>query len=222
MPSSKNRIKPEPRPYLLENKIQQYAWGARGKKAFIPQLLGMETKLNEPYAELWIGIHPNAPSEIKMGDSLFSLTEFIQNHPVEILGQSVSSAFSGTLPFLLKVLSAGEALSIQAHPSKEQARHLHAQDPEHYPDDNHKPEIAIALDSLTALAGFKRFIELQQTLLTYPELSEFIDIDVVSTFFRYDKSHCGREKISCSELVFKHDYAFHNSRGGSFKSHKQT
>jgi mannose-6-phosphate isomerase len=78
------------------------------------------------------------------------------------------------LPYLLKVLSAGEALSIQAHPDKIQAQGLHQLDPEHYPDDNHKPEIAIAIDHLDALVGFISDQEFSTLLETYPELKSLI------------------------------------------------
>ena len=166
---------PKPRPYLMANKIQPYAWGSRGKDAFIPRLLGMEAQADEPYAELWMGVHPKAPSAVILDDgSPVSLRELIAAHPPETLGQEVYDRFSGTLPFLLKVLSADEALSIQVHPNKEQARLLHARDPEHYPDDNHKPEIAVALDSLTALVGFKSIPGIRQTLAEYPEIADSI------------------------------------------------
>jgi len=169
----------EPRPYLMANKIQPYAWGSRGKDAFIPRFLGIEPLIGPAYAELWMGVHPKAPSDVVLSDgSLASLSQLIDQHPVEILGQEVCDRFSGTLPFLFKVLSAAQALSIQVHPNAEQAQILHAQHPEHYPDANHKPEIAIALDSLTALAGFKTIPAILQTLQDYPELAHPIGQDI--------------------------------------------
>ena len=71
---------------------------------------------------------------------------------------------------MLKVLSAREILSIQMHPNKKQAQELHNQDPKNYPDTNHKPEIAIALDSLTALVGLIDDQELRTVMKLYPEL----------------------------------------------------
>lgn len=100
------------------------------------------------------------------------LNRAIENAPIEILGEDVARRFDNKLPFLLKVLSAGTALSIQTHPNKEQARRLHSNDPAHYPDANHKPEIAIALESLTAVAGFRPAMEIVGTLREYPELSD--------------------------------------------------
>ena len=172
---------PEPRPYLLKNKIQHYAWGTKGEEAFIPRFLGIEPEETVPYAELWIGTHPKAPSEVLLDGTSISLRAFISQNPQALLGEAVSERFSGDLPFLFKVLSIGAALSIQVHPSKEQARALHARDPEHYPDENHKPELAIALDSLTALVGFKSLAAMRQTLDRYPELANFIGQDVQRT-----------------------------------------
>ncbi len=164
-----------PRPYKLFNKIQHYDWGTRDGSAFIPKFLGQQPKPDTPYAELWIGAHPKAPSEIEIDGSRFPLDKIIDQHRRECLGGYVAEKFSGRLPFLLKVLSAAHALSIQTHPNKEQAVKLHASHPEHYPDDNHKPEIAIALDRLSALVGFKPAAKIAETLRAIPEIAEFAD-----------------------------------------------
>jgi mannose-6-phosphate isomerase len=168
---------PEPRPYRLENHIQPYVWGSRGKGAFIPRFLGLVGEPDRPYAELWIGAHPKAPSDVLLGARV-SLQDLIASYPMEILGEAVAERFSGRLPFLFKVLSAAEALSIQAHPNKEQAGALHAQDPEHYPDANHKPEVAVVLDSLTALVGFKSWSGMREALERYPEVASFVGGEV--------------------------------------------
>ena len=170
------------KPYRLINKIQHYAWGTKNEQAFIPRLLGLEPEPNLPYAELWMGTHPNAPSEVEVEGGRKSLIEFIRAFPEEILGKQVAEHFGTQLPFLFKVLSAGEALSIQAHPNKQQAVALHARDPQHYPDDNHKPEIAIALDHLTALVGFCPQDEIAEMLEMYPEIAEFVGLDKVHAF----------------------------------------
>ncbi|MHB2147870.1 mannose-6-phosphate isomerase, class I [Calditrichota bacterium LG25] len=161
------------RPYELINKIQNYSWGTRNEQAFIPRLLNMAVEPDRPYAELWMGTHPSAPSEVVVDGHQILLGEFIRQFPQQILGTRVIERFGVQLPFLFKVLSAGEALSIQAHPNKQQAEVLHQRDPEHYPDDNHKPEIAIALDELTALVGFRSLKEIDAVLRTFPEILEF-------------------------------------------------
>ncbi len=185
------------RPYRLFNKIQHYAWGSKNEQAFIPKLLGLKPQPDLPYAELWMGIHPNAPSEVETDAGRLTLIDFIQSYPDEILGERVARQFGAQLPFLFKVLSAGEPLSIQAHPNKEQAVVLHARDPQHYPDDNHKPEIAIALDHLTALVGFCPEQEIKETLRLYPELVSFIGQPVVQTFMESssDRHHNAFQKL---------------------------
>ena len=52
------------------------------------------------------------------------------------------------------MLSVAKALSIQAHPDKALAEKLHARDPKNYKDDNHKPEMALAVTEFEALCGF--------------------------------------------------------------------
>jgi mannose-6-phosphate isomerase len=117
------------------------------------------------------------------------LSDLIAKYPDEILGKSVRETFNGQLPFLLKVLSAREILSIQMHPNKKQAQELHSQDPRNYPDTNHKPEIAIALDSLTALVGLIDDQELPTVMKLYPELRMVTSYD--------------RDPGQTSETVFK-------------------
>ena len=170
----------EPKPYLLKNKIQHYAWGTVGKNAFIPKFINEKIEPNTPYAELWIGAHPSAPSEVEIDDVNIPLNKLIEQYPKQILGAEVAVKFDNKLPFLFKVLSAAEALSIQAHPNKVQAVELHQKDPTHYPDDNHKPEIAIALDSLIALVGFKPAEEIKKVLRNYPEISNYLGNDCVA------------------------------------------
>lgn len=158
----------------MQNPVQPYAWGTRDAGAFIPRLLGITPQPGTPYAELWMGAHPTAPSTVIVESQAVALNRWIDAHPEEILGREVAARFDNRLPFLFKVLSAGEVLSIQAHPNKAQAEALHARDPKNYPDDNHKPELAVALDSLTALMGIKPYAAIVEALERYPELAGFI------------------------------------------------
>ncbi|NQT61392.1 MAG: mannose-6-phosphate isomerase, class I [Candidatus Marinimicrobia bacterium] len=173
MPNEKNTDCQSARPYRLENTIQNYAWGTRNHEAYIAKLLGINPEPGQAYAELWMGVHPNAPSSIiDLEEGPLSLAKWISERPQErISGGGRQTA----LPYLFKVLSAGEALSIQAHPNKLQAESLHQLDPEHYPDDNHKPEIAVAIDHLDALVGFISDQEFFVLLETYPELKSLIN-----------------------------------------------
>ncbi|EDQ85705.1 uncharacterized protein MONBRDRAFT_38716, partial [Monosiga brevicollis MX1] len=128
--------------------VQQYAWGKLGAASAVAQLAqagNTDFKLDadKPYAELWMGTHAKAPSKVVLpDDSVITLSEALERYP-ELSKGSVTKA--GQLPYLFKVLSVDKTLSIQAHPDKKLAEALHARDPEHYPDDNHKPEMAIAI-----------------------------------------------------------------------------
>ncbi|HCK99276.1 MAG TPA: mannose-6-phosphate isomerase, class I, partial [Candidatus Marinimicrobia bacterium] len=167
-------------------------WGSKNRDAFIPHFLGIAPEKNVPYAELWMGAHSCAPSKIDVEGKLIPLNELIHRFPDIILGNPVAACFDNKLPFLLKVLSAAEPLSIQAHPSKRQAELLHKADPIHYPDDNHKPEIAIALDSLTALAGFATYSNIRKIIEKYPEIAQFFGSEALSDIFpgnRLSKKH---------------------------------
>lgn len=167
----------QPQPFQLFNKIQHYDWGTMNASAFIPVLLGENPVPDTPYAELWIGTHPKASSELIYNGDKISLRDFIAQYPEEMLGKEASGKFNNSLPYLFKVLSARKALSIQTHPNKEQAVKLHALDPVNYPDDNHKPEIAVALDSLSTLCGFLPGNEIIQNLNKYPGIRDFADCE---------------------------------------------
>ncbi|MEE8316846.1 MAG: mannose-6-phosphate isomerase, class I [Syntrophobacteria bacterium] len=168
---------------LLKNIIQEYAWGSR---TAILELLGQSVPADKPQAELWMGTHPKAPSQV-FADGLWrSLPEVIQESPEETLGQEVAARFSNKLPFLFKVLAAAKPLSIQAHPDKEQAGQGFARENElgipldaphrNYRDDNHKPEIICALTPFWALNGFRKIEETLSLLeeARIPGLAEIV------------------------------------------------
>ena len=140
----------------LSGTVQRYAWGTHDA---IPTLLGRPAG-NDPIAEYWLGAHTSSPSTIDGG----SLVEHIASGP-RMLGKRSREAFGEQLPYLMKLLSARHALSIQAHPSREQAidgfsRESRAGIPldspqRTYKDSWPKPEILIALDEFHSLAGFR-------------------------------------------------------------------
>ena len=147
---------------LLDNPIQRYAWGS---PTAIPTLLGKAPD-GTPQAELWLGAHPSAPSRLRTGNSL---EELISEAPQRLLGDDSLDRFGPRLPFLLKVLAAGQPLSLQAHPSLDQARVGFAREEmagvplgaphRNYKDANHKPEIICALTEFHALCGFRKVSE---------------------------------------------------------------
>ncbi|MCF7808413.1 MAG: mannose-6-phosphate isomerase, class I [Candidatus Marinimicrobia bacterium] len=169
----------QPRLYLLNNIVQNYAWGQRNESAFIARLLNLEPENETPYAELWMGTHPNGPSQlIDPQNGTQTLADWIAEDPINRLSLNRSEQFSEKLPYLFKVLSAEKMLSIQTHPDRQQAIKLHATDPLHYPDDNHKPEIAIAIDHLEALVGFISDQELQALLHKYSDLKDLLGLEI--------------------------------------------
>jgi len=152
---------------ILKNPIQEYAWGSL---TAIPELLGTRNRSNKPQAELWMGAHPKAPSEVEYDGKRVSLLELIDRNPEAILGKRVAQKFDNRLPYLFKVLAAAKPLSIQAHPNLQQARQGFelettagiSLDAPHrnYRDANHKPECICALTPFWALCGFRKISDL--------------------------------------------------------------
>lgn len=142
--------------------IKSYDWGSVGSRSKVAQLaLKVDEKFakdfneNEPYAELWMGDHVSGPSIVKQSGATLSETLSKDNSSIGGLEK---------LPYLFKVLSIKKPLSIQVHPNKIQAEHLHATRPDLYKDPNHKPEISIALTDFSALCGFRTPTELHRLL----------------------------------------------------------
>lgn len=104
----------------LQATVQNYDWGKLGLSSFVAQLFKakdttQEINDNTPYAELWMGTHPNGPSRINSTSQ--ELSDYIKQNP-KCLGDKVIDKFGVQLPYLFKVLSVAKALSIQAHPNK--------------------------------------------------------------------------------------------------------
>src|SRR5512135_178715 len=143
---------------LLSPKVKPYPWGTRDA---IADLQGRPVPAPGPEAELWMGAHPSAPS----GVGRTTLDEVIAAAPERALGVECATRFGARLPFLLKVLSAAKALSIQVHPSRAQAeagfaaeneRGLAPGDPgRNYMDDWPKPELLYALTPFEVAAGLR-------------------------------------------------------------------
>ncbi|XP_021063050.1 mannose-6-phosphate isomerase [Mus pahari] len=174
-----------PRVFPLSCVVQQYAWGKVGSKSEVASLLASSDPVaqiseDKPYAELWMGTHPRGDSKILDNRiSQKTLGQWIAENQ-DCLGPKVKNTFNGKLPFLFKVLSVDTALSIQAHPNKELAEKLHLQAPEHYPDANHKPEMAIALTSFQGLCGFRPVEEIVTFLKKVPEFQLLIGDDATA------------------------------------------
>lgn len=104
----------------LKCKVQNYDWGKLGRKSTVAKLVSSAhpdeiIEDSQPYAELWMGTHPNGPSLII--DRGVLLSEYIKDN-LDAIGPTVKKNFGVSVPFLLKVLSIRKALSVQAHPTK--------------------------------------------------------------------------------------------------------
>ncbi|MBC7805869.1 MAG: mannose-6-phosphate isomerase, class I [Akkermansiaceae bacterium] len=162
----------------ISGTVQYYSWGGY---AFLPDLLGTPNPDRKPFAELWLGAHPNAPAVAQIGGESVPLDKLFADHGPEILGEMAANQFVGRLPYLFKVLDARQMLSIQAHPTKAQAEEGYARENaagvslkaanRNYKDDNHKPEVHVALTDFYMLHGFRPLGQIAKEFERVPELS---------------------------------------------------
>jgi len=155
--------------YKLTGKVQHYEWGGH---EYIPELLNEVNFENLPYAEYWMGAHHSNPSVIEVGQELKPLDKFLEENS-SLLGDKVKDRF-GRLPYLFKVLDVKDMLSIQVHPSKAEAEKGFVRENQkgiplnapnrNYKDDNHKPEVMIALSEFWLLHGFRERPDLKKIL----------------------------------------------------------
>lgn len=161
--------------YKLKGKVQHYAWGGT---EYIPHLLGEENIQQQPYAEYWMGAHASSPSEVLLSEThRTTLDRLLKEEGEKWLGERVTTRFGG-LPYLFKVLDVKDMLSIQVHPTKEEAEKGFARENaagiplnasnRNYKDDNHKPEVMVALSEFWLLHGFKKKELLEETLRNEP------------------------------------------------------
>lgn len=152
--------------HRLRGRIQPYAWGGNN---FIPDLFHLVGDKNLPAAEYWLGAHPGGITEVEIETNKWiPLVDAIEASKERWLGKEVAEKFD-RLPFLLKVLDVKDMLSIQVHPNKQAAEKGFKLENEkgipldasnrNYKDDNHKPEVMIALSEFWLLHGFAKDIE---------------------------------------------------------------
>lgn len=117
-----------------------------------------------------MGTYPELPSYVlKTGENL---QDVLNANKEQLIGKTVLDKFGADLPFLPKILSIQKALPLQIHPDIELSKKLHKQDPEKFSDENHKPEIAVALSDFEAFCGFKPKADIQH-LLKFERLQQF-------------------------------------------------
>ncbi|MCF7568480.1 mannose-6-phosphate isomerase, class I [Sabulilitoribacter arenilitoris] len=170
-----------PKLFALKGKIQNYAWGGTH---FIPELLGIKSN-NIKCAEYWLGAHVNAPSVVSTPNGNQNLDSYLKHNITESLGEKVAEKF-GRLSFLFKVLDVHDMLSIQVHPTKIEAEKGFKLENElgipltaphrNYKDDNHKPEIMVALSEFWLLHGFLTEDKLIERLKETPEFADLLSV----------------------------------------------
>jgi len=191
--------------YRLHNQIKHYEWGSLED---IPAFLGVENREGLPWAEMWMGTHSGAPSQLRLeNDKLINLADFC--------GEPLS--------FLFKLIAAGKPLSIQAHPNLAQAEEGFKREEEqkipldapnrNYKDPNHKPEILCAISPFTVMAGFRKHEEIKSYLEAFAQVSvplketfssllRALDSPSLAGFFRalFQLTELERKKL-CSFLL---------------------
>ena len=168
--------------YKLQGIHRHYEWGG---SAFIPQLMQLDNTNGKPFAEYWMGAHPSAPALVATSEGQKALDQMIQENKAHFLGSNIADQF-GTLPYLFKILDVEKMLSIQVHPSKENAEKgfLKEQlagvpiDATHrnYKDQNHKPEVMVALSDFWLLHGFMPANALKERLANLAPLQSLLDV----------------------------------------------
>lgn len=168
--------------YKLKGAVRHYDWGGT---QYIPALLGVDNSAGEPFAEYWMGAHPSAPSKLvtEAGQEI-SLHELFRSQP-GLLGEAVNNYFE-ELPYLFKILDVKQMLSIQVHPSKEEAEKGFDAEEEkgiaidapnrNYKDRNHKPEVMVALSEFWLLHGFRPAEELKKILGKIPQFRSLLQV----------------------------------------------
>ncbi|MFC9917645.1 mannose-6-phosphate isomerase, class I [Agromyces binzhouensis] len=161
----------------IRNAARDYAWGSH---TAIAEFLGAEPS-GGPEAELWLGAHAGSPAEIVDAEAVGAedLAQLIAGNPGLALGPEHARE-GARLPFLLKVLAAARPLSLQAHPTPEQARLGFAREEaegvpidafdRNYRDPYAKPELIVAVSgTFEALSGFRPLEEVRAVLTVLRE-----------------------------------------------------
>lgn len=169
----------------MQNQVQHYSWGSH---TAMTDMYGYPNPDKQPMAELWMGAHPKASSVVTDSNgNASSLYDYIAADPQGCLGETINRRFH-RLPFLFKVLSAAQPLSVQVHPDKAAAETGFARENQagipldspvrNYKDDNHKPELVYALTPFKAMNAFRPLTEicslLSEVAPAHPGIALFI------------------------------------------------
>ena len=150
------------------------AWGSH---VSIASLQGRVIPSPLPESELWMGAHEEGPS-VTDRPGAPTLAEVVAADPEGELGPECVARYGPRLPFLLKVLAPGRAISIQAHPTAEQARALRATTgSDVYVDDWAKPELLLAIAPFEVFVGMRTHAEVAELAarLRVPRLTRIVE-----------------------------------------------
>ncbi|HLT94103.1 MAG TPA: mannose-6-phosphate isomerase, class I [Membranihabitans sp.] len=178
--------------WKIKGCVQNYPWGG---KSYIPDLICEANEEDLPFAELWFGQHPVCPSMTTTGSSLDELMAVM---PELILTAAEQNTWGNQLPFLCKILDVKSMLSIQIHPTKEQAMAgFEQEEAEGIPmtaphrtfrDRNHKPELMFALSEFYLLHNFRSDSEIRLLLSNISELRSIYEVFIergLDEFYRW-------------------------------------
>uniref|UniRef100_H0WSF2 Mannose-6-phosphate isomerase n=1 Tax=Otolemur garnettii TaxID=30611 RepID=H0WSF2_OTOGA len=187
-----------PRVFPLSCAVQQYAWGKMGSSSEVAQLLASSDPLariseDKPYAEPILSagkMKGNGPAE-KRGSGGSKEGE-------GSLGSSDPSVFYFDIIFFFSLLHIWPISLL-----KELAEKLHLQAPQHYPDANHKPEMAIALTPFQGLCGFRPVEEIVTFLKKVPEF-QFLVGDNAATQLKQSMNRDSQAVASALQNCFSH------------------
>ncbi|KAN0060160.1 Mannose-6-phosphate isomerase [Thecaphora frezii] len=197
----------EPILFPVHSTVQNLPFGPKGAKSLARRLWqkgghadAQRKSLDHdtPYAEFWMGAtHQKGPSTISKPAADHglgvrdgqSLAHFLLGDPSRTLSSKLVDSHRylrkhvhGGMPFIFKVLSAGQALPLQAHPDVRLAQKLKAQmteeSDEHTTfDGHHKPEIALAVTPFRGFIGLASPPEIRARLEALPEVAELLHDD---------------------------------------------
>jgi mannose-6-phosphate isomerase len=191
----------------LKGVIRSYDWGGT---EFLSKLLSHPNPQGKPMAEYWLGAHEMDAAVVFTPDGEVRLDDYVAGNKQLVLGKTIARKF-GRLPYLLKILDVTNMLSIQVHPTKHEAEiefarenrqkiALNAPD-RNYKDDNHKPELAVALTEFWLLHGFKPVDKLTATLEAISELRGLVEIFSATGYDQLYKTVMEMPQQSVNQLL---------------------
>ncbi|EFA22700.1 type I phosphomannose isomerase catalytic subunit [Bifidobacterium gallicum] len=153
--------------YVIHPVPKRYAWGSPDR---LQQLFNMSEQEGQgPVAEMWFSGHSGSASVLELPaetehQSFLTVPDAIVGNPLGMVGRRSSDEFGPVLPYLFKIISANEPLSLQVHPvdfearagfNEENAKGIALTDPTRsFKDTNAKNEMVVALEPFEAVVGF--------------------------------------------------------------------